>query len=389
MSEKRDYYEVLEVPRNANDEEIKKAFRRLALRYHPDRNRNEGAADRFKEINEAYQVLSDSEARARYNQFGHAGVNGNRGHGFEGFADFGGFGDIFESFFGGAAGTRTQRGSDLEVVLDVSFRDAVFGVTLETDIRRKETCSRCDGNRGEPGTAASTCRICRGSGQVRRAQRTLFGNFEQIMGCPECLGVGKVVSNPCTRCKASGVLSVTRKVSINVPQGVDDGTRIVMRGHGDVGEVGGDSGDLYVRIRVEPDPIFTRRGNDIYIRAELHVVSAILGGKITVPTLDGEREINIPAGVQTGQHLFLPELGVPVLRGNGIRGDQIVQIAVVTPRNLTSAQERIIRKFADAVVAKDRSALDPVIVRNDLSGNAKNERVGGIWGWLKDAFIGG
>ncbi len=389
MSEKRDYYEVLDVPRNANDEEIKKAFRRQALRYHPDRNRNDGASDRFKEINEAYQVLSDSEARSRYNQFGHAGVNGNRGRGFEGFSDFGGFGDIFESFFGGAAGTRTRRGSDLEVVLDVPFRDAVFGVALETDIRRKETCSRCDGQRGEPGTGVSVCETCGGSGQVRRAQRTLFGSFEQITGCPTCQGVGNMVSDPCSRCRASGVISMARKVAINVPQGVDDGTRIVMRGHGDVGEMGGENGDLYVRIRVEPDPIFTRRGNDVYIRAELHVVSAILGGEITVPTLEGEREITIPAGVQTGQQMFLSEMGVPVLRGNGVRGDQIVQIAVVTPRNLSSEQEHIIREFADVVLAEDRRALDPVIVRNDLSGDMRGDRNGGIWGWLKDAFIGG
>ena len=387
MSEKRDYYEVLEIPRTANEEDIKKAFRRQALQYHPDRNREEGATERFKEINEAYQVLIDSESRARYDRFGHQGVNGQAGRGFEGFNDFGGFGDIFESFFGGAAGTRNRRGRDVEFALSVSFRDAIFGTSRETGVMRREVCSRCHGTRGEPESATKTCPTCNGTGKVRRAQRTLFGNFEQISECSTCRGAGTKVERACTHCNATGVSNNRRKISIDIPPGVDDGTRIVMRGQGDVGEFGGHAGDLYVRVHVEPDRVFTRSGNDVLIRAELNVVSAMLGGMITVPTLEDDKEVKIEPGVQTGQQFIMRGLGVPRLRNDGPRGDQIVQIAVITPRSLTQKQKKLVRELGETMRETDERALDPIIVQNEISyGNQDADD--GIWSWLKGAFNG-
>ncbi len=391
MSEKRDYYEVLEIPRTANEEDIKKAFRRLALQYHPDRNREAGATERFKEINEAYQVLSDSESRARYDRFGHQGVNGNAGNGFEGFSDFGGFGDIFESFFGGASGTRVRRGRDVELALSISFREAIFGSNRETDVMRREICSRCNGSRGEPGSQKTTCQTCNGSGKVRRAQRTLFGNFEQIGECSTCRGIGTRVDRACNQCNATGVANNRRKISIDIPAGVDDGNRIVMRGHGDVGELGGQAGDLYVRVQIEPDRVFTRSGNDVLIRAELNVVTAMLGGEITVPTLEGDKTVTIEPGVQTGNQSVLTGLGVPRLRNDGPRGDQIIQFAVVTPRSLTTEQKDLVRQLGDTMRATDGRALDPVIVENDVTYGARSAQNGsenGIWSWLKGAFSG-
>ena len=387
MSEKRDYYEVLEIPRTANEEDIKKAFRRKALQFHPDRNREEGATERFKEINEAYQILIDPESRTRYDRFGHQGVNGQAGRGFEGFNDFGGFGDIFESFFGGAAGTRNRRGRDIEMALSVSFRDAIFGTSRETDVMRREICSRCHGTRGEPGSATHTCQTCNGVGKVRRAQRTLFGNFEQISECSTCQGAGTRVERACINCNATGVSNNRRKISIDIPPGVDDGTRIVMRGQGDVGEFGAQAGDLYVRVHVEPDHVFSRSGNDVLIRAELNVVSAMLGGIITVPTLEGDKEIKIEPGVQTGHHEVLRGLGVPRLRNDGPRGDQIVQIAVITPRSLTQRQKELVRELGQTMRETDPRALDPIIVQNEVS-HGTQETDNGIWSWLKDAFTG-
>ena len=390
MSEKRDYYEVLEIPRTANEEDIKKAFRRKALQFHPDRNREDGATERFKEINEAYQVLSDSESRARYDRFGHQGVNGNAGRGFEGFSDFGGFGDIFESFFGGAAGTRVRRGQDVELSLTISFRDAIFGTSREANVMRQEICSRCSGSRGEPGSTKSTCQTCNGAGKVRRAQRTLFGNFEQISECPTCRGIGTRVDRPCIQCNAIGVANNRRKISIDIPPGVDDGTRIVMRGHGNVGEYGGQTGDLYVRVTVEPDRVFSRSGNDVLIRAELNVVSAMLGGMIIVPTLEGDQEVRVDPGVQTGHQIILRGLGVPRLRNDGPRGDQVIQIAVITPRSLTMEQKDIVRKLGDTMRATDERALDPIIVENDIMYGSRSTQDddNGIWSWLKGAFSG-
>ncbi len=388
MSDKRDYYEVLELPRTANEEEIKKAFRRLALKYHPDRNREADAAERFKEINEAYQILNDQETRARYDRFGHAGVNGGNGRGFDGFDDFGGFGDIFESFFGGASARHNTRGNDLEIALNISFRESVVGATREINVRRQEKCSRCNGSCGEPGTRTTTCRNCNGAGQVRRSQRTMFGNFEQVSTCHTCRGVGSTIDEACRKCKGKGTLVTDRKVAINLPSGIDDGTRIVMRRHGDAGELDGEPGDLYVRIRVKPDPIFTRHGNDIHIRVELHAVTAMLGGTIKVPTLEGEHELEIPSGVQTGHKFYFSKLGAPELRGNAQRGDQIVQIAVVTPRVLTPRQKKIVHELADSWLTEDETALDPIIVRNDSRPEARNTNSNGMWGWIKDAFAG-
>ena len=298
-----------------------------------------------------------------------------------------GFGDIFESFFGGAAGTRNRRGRDLELALSVSFRDAIFGSSRETELMRREICSRCSGTRGEPGSETYTCPTCNGNGNVRRAQRTLFGNFEQISECSTCRGTGKKVERACTQCNATGVANRHRKISIDIPPGVDDGTRIVMRGQGDVGESGGLAGDLYVRVHVEPDRVFTRSGNDVLIRAELNIVSAMLGGIITVPTLEGDKEIRIQPGVQTGHQEVLRGLGVPRLRNDGPRGDQIVQIAVITPRSLTQKQKTLVRELGETMRETDERALDPIIVQNEIShGNQNTDD--SIWSWLKGAFTG-
>ncbi len=387
MAAKRDYYEVLGVPRTANDEDIKKAFRNKAMEYHPDRNREAGATEKFKEINEAYQTLSDPDARTRYDRFGHQGVNGAGGSGFEGFSDFGGFGDIFESFFGGASSTRETRGRDLEYVMSVSFKDAVFGAARDASIRRREICGRCSGSRGEPGSNTATCVTCGGTGRVRRVQKTLFGNFEQITECASCRGIGKTIDKPCIECRAAGVADATRKISIDIPAGVDDGTRIVMRGHGDVGDSGTNPGDLYVRVHVEPDRIYTRIGDDVLIRVELNVVNAMLGATITIPTLEGEREIEVAPGTQTGHHIRLTGLGIPRLRNDGPPGDQIVQFEVVTPRSLTLRQRELVEELGNAMLETDERALDPLIVENEPGNRGGDEGNGsGIWDFVKGAF---
>ncbi|MFC1963470.1 molecular chaperone DnaJ [Chloroflexota bacterium] len=348
MAEKRDYYDVLGVGKNASEAEIKKGFRKLAFQYHPDRNKNHGAEERFKELNEAYEVLSDPEKRAAYDRFGHAGTQGFGGQGFEGF-NFGGFGDVFDAFFGGMGGkTRRaapERGKDLRYNLNISFEEAVFGCEKELEVVHTENCSLCQGVGSEPGTQLERCSECNGSGEVRRAQRSFFGQFTSITACPRCHGEGNVITKPCPNCDGRGKERVTRKPVLNVPAGVDDGTQIRISGEGDIGNRGGAPGNLYVVLSVKKHKVFRRDGDDILYELPINFTQAALGDEVEIPTLDGEAVLKIPLGVQTGKVFRLKSKGVPHFRGLG-RGDQLVRVQVVTPQSLDDSQKKIFQDLA-------------------------------------------
>ena len=346
---KRDYYDTLGVSQGASDEDIKKAFRKLAMEYHPDRNRREGAEEKFKEINEAYQVLSDSEKRGTYDRFGHAGVTGN-GKGFEGFENFGGFGDIFDAFFGGSSRSRpnaARRGSDLQYSLTVEFEEAVFGVDQDVELQRTETCSSCHGSRSEGGAAPQTCSNCGGVGEVRRAHQSVFGQFVQVVACNVCRGDGRIITDPCSRCRGSGQERRNRKLEVSIPGGIEEGTQVRLRGEGEQGINGGPAGDLYVVVRIKPHEIFRREGNDIIYTLPLNVAQAALGAKVIIPTLKGEAEMEIPSATQSGQSFRLKGKGVPYLRSKR-RGDQIVHVFVNTPTDLTEEQQALLEKLAES-----------------------------------------
>jgi molecular chaperone DnaJ len=350
MANKRDYYEVLGVDRNASGAEIKKAFRKLAMQSHPDRNKDHGAEGRFKEINEAYEVLSDPEKRAAYDRFGHAGTQGFGGRGFEGF-DFGGFGDIFEAFFGGlgtARRTGPRQGEDLRYSLTISFEEAVFGCEKEVEIVRVEVCSVCHGTKHEPGSEPETCSACNGTGEVRRAQRSIFGQFINVTTCSQCYGEGSIITKPCPDCKGQGRERKARKVVIKVPPGVDDDIQIRLSGEGDVGRNGGSPGNLYVTLSVREHKLFKRDGDHILYELPINFAQAALGDEVEIPTLDDGFTLKIPAGCQNGRTFRLKEKGVPHLRGHG-RGDQLVRVHVVTPQSLDDKQQRLFKELAKSL----------------------------------------
>jgi len=347
MARKRDYYDVLGVDRNASAADIKKAFRKLAFEHHPDRNKNDGAEEKFKEISEAYEILSNSDKRAAYDRFGHAGTQGFGGRGFEGF-DFGGFGDIFEAFFGGATTARrtgSQRGGDLRYSLTISFEEAVFGCEKEVEIVRTEKCSVCHGTGSEPGSSPERCPSCNGTGEVRRAQRSIFGQFINVTPCSQCRGEGRIVTRPCHNCRGQGRERVTRKIAIKVPAGVDDGNQIRLTGEGDAGSKSGSPGNLYVTLSVRKHKLFKRDGIDILYELPINFAQAALGDNIEIPTLDGDTTLKIPAGCQTGKVFRLRDKGVPHLRSHS-RGDQLVRVHVVTPQSLDSKQKKLFRELA-------------------------------------------
>ena len=347
MTTKTDFYKTLGVARNATPEDIKKAYRKLAFEFHPDRNKDAGATDHFKEISEAYQVLSDPDRRASYDQFGHAGANGAASRGFEGFEGFGGLGDIFESFFGGGQRSRgPTRGRDLEYRTTITFMEAVFGAEKEFDINRVEACGRCSGSRAEPGTSAVQCATCSGSGQVRRIQRSIFGQFAQMATCSTCQGAGSTVSSACTQCQGAGRERKHRQISVNVPEGVDVGSRIRLRSEGEPGDAGASPGDLYIYIDVESHDTFERDGNDILMKLDVNVARAALGATTKVQTVDGLKELEIPAGTQSGQAFRMRDLGVPHLGSSGRRGDQIVIVNVAIPRKLDERQRELLEELA-------------------------------------------
>ncbi len=361
---KRDYYQVLGVARGASDEEIKKAFRKLAMEYHPDRNKDAAASEHFKEINEAYQVLSDSKKRSSYDTFGHAGVSSNGG-GFEGFDNFGGFGDIFDAFFGGGGGRRSataaRRGSDLQVDITINFEKAVFGAEEDIEIRRHEICSRCRGARSEPGTSPETCVQCRGSGQVRRSQQGIFGQFTQVSTCTMCRGEGSVITTPCSNCRGAGTELRDRKLVVTIPAGIETSTQLRLSGEGEPGMYGGSAGDLYVIVRVRNHKFFKRQGYDIVYLQNINIAQAALGLSLEVPTLEGDEEIEIPRGTQSGDVIRLRGRGIPHLRNRRARGDQLVTVIVETPKSLTDEQRELLMQLAETFdddTCQDRKKRD-------------------------------
>ncbi len=355
MPAKRDYYEILGIDRNATDEEIKKAFRQLAFKYHPDHNRGDGAEEQFKEINEAYEVLSDTNKRAAYDRFGHSGGEGLFGRGVDGF-DFG-FGDIFDAFFGGtttASPQAPQRGASLQYAMTITLEQAAFGTEEEIKVSRTENCSVCQGTRCKPGSQPSRCSNCNGSGQVRRVQASIFGRFTNITTCPQCHGEGRIITEPCPQCRGNGTEKQQRNIRVKVPAGIDNGSQIRLRGEGDAGIRGGPSGDLYIIISVREHEFFTRDGEDILYEIPINFTQAALGAEVEVPTLDGNTRLKLNAGCQTGTVFQLKNKGVPHLRGRG-RGDQLVTVSVVTPESLTKEQRQLFEKLAGSLKTPKRA----------------------------------
>jgi molecular chaperone DnaJ len=345
---KRDYYEVLGVSRGASEVEIKRAFRTQARQYHPDVNKAADAEARFKEINEAYGVLSDPQKRATYDRYGHVSGAG------DGFSDFGGFADIFESFFGAGARRGShrgpQRGADLRYDMRISFEEAVFGTDKEIKIPSMQTCETCHGSGAAPGSGETTCSRCHGSGELRRVQQSVFGQFVNVVVCDACGGEGKVVGTPCSTCHGQGRIRGSKTLTVKIPAGVDRGQQIRLSGEGEIGPKGGPPGDLYIVLDVEEHPLFTRDGYDIYYELPLNVAEAALGKDARVPTLEGEEELRIPPGTQHGRSFRLRAKGVPRLRSTG-RGDMFVVTNVTIPSKLTKRQRELFkdlsREFGD------------------------------------------
>lgn len=358
MADKRDYYEVLGVSKGASDDELKKAYRKLAKKYHPDLNPNDKVAEKnFKEVNEAYEVLSDKEKRARYDQFGHAGVDPNFGAGGGGFGggmggfDFGDIGDIFESFFGGGMGgarrsnpNAPRRGEDLHTSVVISFFEACKGCKKQIRVNKTVTCSDCGGSGSAKGSTPQTCPDCGGSGYVKVQQRTAFGVMSSTRPCAKCHGKGKIITSPCSSCNGTGVTTKISNLDVDIPAGIDDGQTLSLRGQGNAGKNGGPSGDLHVTVTVRPDPIFTRDGYDIWCTLPITYSQAVLGDEAVVPTIDGKVKYNIPEGTQPGTRFRLRGKGVQHLNGRG-RGDQYVEITLEVPKNLTKEQKNALNNF--------------------------------------------
>ncbi len=350
MAPKRDYYEILGVSRDATEGDIKKAFRRLAFKYHPDRNRDDGAEEKFKEASEAFEVLSDPDKRSRYDRFGHVDTDGFFTRGFEGF-DFGGFGDIFDAFFSGmthAHRRAPQRGADLRYKATISFEEAAFSCEKEIEIKRTELCASCRGTGAKPGSQPVRCPDCNGTGQVRHVQRSLFGSFINTTVCNRCQGEGRVIAEPCPQCRGKGQEKQQRRISVRIPAGIQDDTQIRLNGEGDVGVRGGSSGDLYVTISVQEHELFARDGDDVIYELPVNFAQAALGDEIEIPTLYGNTRMAVPSGSQTGKEFRLKNKGVPHLRRNG-HGDQIIKLRVVTPDSLTKEQRRLFKELSDSL----------------------------------------
>ncbi len=378
MAEKRDYYEILGVNKNATEEEIKKAYRAKAKQYHPDLNPGDKNAEAmFKQVNEAYEVLSDKEKRARYDRFGHAGVDpnfaGNQGGGFDfDFGDFGGFGDlgdIFSSFFGGSFGggnrrrdpNAPRRGGDTSANVSISFEEAAKGTTKNVTTTRVESCPTCGGTGAKKGSSPKTCPNCKGQGHVRISQRTPFGFMQTTRTCDQCMGKGRVIDDPCTTCSGAGRVRTTKTISVNIPAGIDDGEILNVRGQGDAGVNSGPPGDLHITVEVQPHPIFKREGYDVWCEIPITFAQASLGDEIMVPTLDGFVSYSIHPGTQPGDTFKLRNKGIPHISGRG-RGDQYVRVTIEVPRKLTEKQKELLREFdktaSDKNYIKRKSFLD-------------------------------
>ena len=374
MAGQKDYYEILGVDKDASQKEIKKAYRKLAKKYHPDMNKDDpDTSEKFKEISEAYEILSDPDKRKRYDRYGHSGINDNDFN-FDDFAQggFGGFEDIFDMFFGGRSGRGSRRrgprkGSDLQYRMEITFEEAAFGAEKEITIPRTENCETCDGSGAKPGTDVKTCPKCDGSGQMRVSQRTPFGQFTQTKTCDRCGGSGKIVQTPCPDCNGSGKQRRHRNLTVNIPAGVQDGNRLRMAGEGEAGEKNAPSGDLYIIINVKNHEIFERRGDDIYCEVPINFVQATLGDEIKVPTLDGKVKFTIPEGTQPGTTFRLKDKGIPHLNGSG-RGNEYIKTKVLIPKHLNDEQKDLLKEFAE------------------LSGDEINPEKKGFFKKVKDVF---
>ena len=363
MAKGRDYYEVLGVSKSASEGEVKSSYRNLARKYHPDVNKESGAAEKFKEINEAYQVLSDPNKRSQYDYYGTAGAQqggfgGGGGAGFEGFdfsggfQGFGEFGDLFDAFFNQGQGGRRgggghERGEDLRMDIRITLQDAAHGIEKELEVPHLVTCSTCKGNGAKPGTTPSRCQACSGSGQVRKSQRTILGSFTQVVPCSICHGTGSVINSPCPDCKGSGREKVRHKVKLKVPAGIDSGYRLRVAGAGNAGNHGGGAGDLYVFVTVEPHPVFNRDGENLYYKTQISFVQAILGDEIEIPTLDGKAILKIPAGTQPNTNFKVKGKGLPSLEHRE-HGSLYVLVEIEIPARISKAQEELLRKFKHA-----------------------------------------
>ncbi len=361
--QKRDYYEVLGVSKGASDDDLKRAYRKLAKKYHPDVNPGDKEAEaKFKEVNEAYSVLSDKEKRARYDQFGHAGVDPSYGGGAGGFGGFDmgdiDLGDIFGSFFGGGGfggfgggGSRRsgpQKGESLRASLTITFEEAAFGCEKEISLNRAEPCDACQGSGCEPGTTADTCPDCRGTGTVRIQQRTPLGVMASTATCSKCRGTGKIIHTPCKACGGTGSVKKSKRITVTIPAGIDDGQAISLRGQGNAGKNGGPAGDLIVSVHVKPHPQFQREGTTVLYEHNVTFYQAVMGAELEIPTIDGKVKYTLPAGTQSGTTFRLRGKGIPELRGRG-RGDQYVTVRVQVPTSLSSEQKEALRAYAQAM----------------------------------------
>ncbi|MRH43074.1 molecular chaperone DnaJ [Aquibacillus halophilus] len=345
---KRDYYEILGVSKDASKEEIKKSYRKLARKYHPDVNKEDDAADNFKEAKEAYEVLSDEQKRAQYDQFGHTGP---QSQGFGGGAeDFGGFGDIFDMFFGGGGRRRDpnapRQGADLQYTMTLKFEEAIFGKDTDIEIPKEETCETCDGSGAKPGTKPKTCTHCNGSGQLNMEQNTPFGRVVNKRVCHYCQGSGKIIPDKCNTCGGAGKVKKRKKIHIDIPAGIDEGQQIRVSGQGEPGVNGGPAGDLYVVVQIRPHEFYKREGDHIFCEMPITITQAGLGDEVEIPTVHGRVKLKIPAGTQTGKTFRLKGKGAPNVRGYA-QGDQHVKIRVVTPTNLSDRQKELLREFHD------------------------------------------
>ncbi len=375
---KRDYYEVLGINKNATDEEIKKAYRKLAMQYHPDRNAGDKSAEeKFKEINEAYEVLNDSEKRERYDQYGHAGVDPNMGGGgFGGFGGFSGgdygdiFGDIFNMFGGGGfSQTRNgpQKGSDIRVNINITFEEAAFGCEKKIKLTRKEKCSQCGGSGAKEGSNVKTCDRCGGSGQIRVTQKSILGMMQTVKVCDKCHGEGTIIDTPCMKCNGSGIENAERQITVKIPAGVDTGSVLPLRGEGNVGYKGGKTGDVYIYINVKAHEFFKREGSDVYISVPITYAQATLGDEIKVPTLEGRVKLKIPEGTQTGTTFKIKGKGIQSINGFG-KGSQFVTVNIEVPKKLNEKQKSALREF------------------DKLTPSESHEQHKSFWNKVKDKF---
>ena len=380
----QDYYAVLGVARNASDEDIRRAFRRKAMEFHPDRNKNADAEDKFKEINEAYQVLSDSQKRAQYDRFGRAGVGSGAqagGSPFDGFDVFGGFGDIFDSFFGDStsrSARQPRRGGDIQQQVILSFEESIFGAEREIELNRLEPCNHCSGAGNEPGTSVDTCSTCRGTGQIRRSQRSVFGQFTQVVGCSTCAGRGNVIANPCSNCRGAGRERRKRKIEVRIPAGVEGGMQVRLSGEGDVGTDGGGAGNLYVAVNVQEHNLFQREGTDIIYTLSLNVAEASLGIDKVIPTIDGfDEDFKVPQGTQPGTVFNIRGKGVPFLNSNR-RGNMRIVADIRVPGSLNSHQRELLEELARSFNGEKPSGKSPSNGRKRRSKKDKAQESNGV-----------